>query len=286
MKISIRTSANKEENINKAREQAQDNPKIKSVIIGYADITFDDKYKLNGAQIRERLDEEKKVYVQLPFYLQDPEKNNGVARQEILHPVNSQTRNALNNAVLDQFKSGTKDTLEYDLGDKVTFKPTVTTEMVEVFSNSKFDNVGKARIGFGDWMLHGVNIKPYSSDNPEHKTGLHINLAASPKPAVDENKQPIYNADGTRKMDYQTIFMPLTTEAYEELNSTVLAAYETAKKEMAKNASWGIGVPKPRTEENKSVKKDNVQDANVDYSDMDLSEFEDLDLTASNGISR
>ena len=269
MKISIRTIHYT------PSEQTEKRAEAKSDLIGYATLRFDDNYVLDKVQIRERRDNNE-LFVALPTI---PDKEG--KPKEFFHPITPETRTALNKAVLGQFndenvKQG--DYYAYDLGEKVTFKPTAKAD--NFFDFTKENVVGIGSVRFGEWVCENISVKRKVERDAD---GNSIKGKYTDELYVDTPKYP-KKKDG-KITEYQQMFYPVTEEAAAEFKKVCIDALEEFKKEKAKNADWGIGVHEERTNV-QSVEKDNVQDASDDYSDIDVSEFEDLVLPASNGRSR
>ena len=256
MKVSIRTN----------HYENTDMPNLK----GFATLTFDDKYVLESVKILENK-EKGELFVALPTIKVNPDKNDGNEYKEFFHPITERGRKGMNDAILKQFNDASlanNTTKEYDIGDKMSFRPSATEK--NFFDYTKDNIVGIGSVKFGnDYVLENVQIKTKNDGN-----GVYIDTPNRKK------------GD-----DFVPYFHPITTEAAADLKEVCVNAFESYKAEKEKSYDWGEGVVVERTENNaaaaeKTATTPAMDNMMSDFEDIDASEFEDLDLTASNGLSR
>ena len=251
MKISIRTN-------HYTPSETKENSKVE--LKGFATLRFDDKYVLDNIRIMENK-EKGTLFVALPTI-----KGRDGDYKEFFHPITSNTRDALNKAVLGQFSSESVvqgDFYTYDLGKTATFEPTAKGN--NFFDYTKDNIVGIGSVKFGEWVCENIQIKKMKD-----KDDVYIDTP---------NRKD--NSTG----EYKQMFFPITKEASAEFKKVCVDALEEYKAEKAKSADWGIGVHEERSVEPAPV-VENAQDVGaMSIDDMDLSDFEDIDLSASNDKS-
>ncbi|MCR5479896.1 MAG: SpoVG family protein [Ruminococcus sp.] len=258
--------------INTRHVDIKDNPHIK----GYATLKFDDKYVLEAVKIVENK-ETQELFVALPSIPVDPEKNNGVERKEIFHPITEGGRIGLSKAVLKQFADAEKDgkSYTYDIGDKMSFEPSATAKNFRSAHNNGNNAVAFGSVKFGnDYVCDYVSIK-----NKIDGTDVYI----------DTPNRKVKDPEHEGEMKYAPYFHPITTEAAAEFKAVCVKAFSDYKAEKERSYDWGDGIEETRAvSQQKAVAADNSQEiGGLDMSEFeDTSEFEELDLTASNGISR
>ena len=226
---------------------------------GYATIRFDDKYVLDNVRILENK-EKNTLFVALPTI-----KTKDGEHKEFFHPITADTRNALNKAVLGQFNSAELEQNEfyaYQLGDKVTFEPSARAKDFFDYTKDNIIGIGSVKFGY-DWVCENIQVK-------EKKDGSGVYID-TPSRKVEKTGE------------YNQMFYPITPEAAAEFKQVCVNALDEFKKEKAKAADWGIPVKEERTDAQPAVENEQGVDNSISFDD---SEFEDLDLSASNSRGR
>lgn len=268
--------------INTRHVDIKENPHIK----GYATLKFDDKYVLEAVRIVENKDSQQ-LFVALPSIPVDPEKNDGKDHKEVFHPITEVGRNSLNRNILKQFADAEKDgkNIAYDIGDRMSFEPTASAKN---FRNAQggTNTVAFGSVKFGeDFVCDYVSIKKIAErDENGETTGNYTNDVY-----IDTPNRKVKDPEKEGKMKYAPYFHPITAEAAAEFKEVCVKAFADYKAEKERSYDWGEGVEETRTtSQQKAVAADNSQEVGgLDMSEFeDMSDFEELDLTASNGISR
>lgn len=248
---------------------------------GYATLKFDDKYILESVKVLEGTDanDQKKLFVALPSIKVDPDKNEGKEWKEFFHPITDKGRQGMTNAILKQFNNpDVKDNtfMSYDVGDKLSFEPTASAKNFNDYTKENLVGIGSVKFG-KDFVCENIQVKT-KKEVSAGEDGLYID---TPNRKVDPAKN-----DGK---EYRAYFHPITAEAAAEFKNVCVNALNEFKAEKAKGYDWGEGVVEERTESKKAEKSETAE-TSIDGIDMsqfeDTSDFEPLDLTASNGLSR
>ena len=255
MKVSIRTN----------HYENADMPNLK----GFATLTFDDKYVLESVKILENKDKE--LFVALPTIKVNPDKNDGNEYKEFFHPITERGRKGMNDAILRQFNDASlanNTTKEYDIGDKMNFRPSASEK--NFFDYTKDNIVGIGSVKFGnDFVCENVQVKTKKDGNDVY----------------------IDTPNRRKGEDFVPYFHPITAEASKEFKEVCVNALDSYKMEKEKGFDWGEGVVVERTNNKlasaeKYTATPSMDNMMSDFEDIDESEFEDLDLTASSDLSR
>lgn len=70
-------------------------------LLGYADVTVDDAIAIHGIKI---LEGEKGLFVAFPSEKRVDKENNSVSFSDVVHPVNQETRDMFEKAIIENFK--------------------------------------------------------------------------------------------------------------------------------------------------------------------------------------
>ena len=156
----------------------------------------------------------------------------------------------------------------------MSFEPTASAKN---FRNAQggTNTVAFGSVKFGDdFVCDYVSIK-----NKNDGTDVYI----------DTPNRKVKDPEKEGEMKYAPYFHPITSEAAAEFKEVCVKAFADYKAEKERSYDWGEGVEETRTtSQQKAVAADNSQElGGLDMSEFeDESEFEELDLTASNSLSR
>lgn len=182
-------------------------------LMGFAGIKFDEDFALENIRIKKA--QSGALYVELPKYKRNT-GNGEVEYREVFHPINSDMRAALNEAVLSSFErtSDDKKSFAYKYGDEPLNVTKVNIHLYEKDAMRGFANV----LTTNGFVCENVKVK-------EGSNGLFVDLPKYRTVQKDEAGNIVMGADGNPAPAYKDIFHPITKEAYEKLKESVLKAY-------------------------------------------------------------
>ena len=212
----------------------------KDNMLGYARVTFDDKYVLENIKIKQNSQGYR--YVELPKYstVKKDENGNRIMKddirggyeyeyKDIFHPYTEEASKAFTDAILTEYKNvhdngANKNGTAYTIGNDSFSVGRVTVGLVKNY-NEKNHTLGLANVSFND-MFIVENVKIKKSVSEEHKGENIIDMPTYRAVAKDEEtKKPILDENGKTTYEYKDAFHAITSEGYHELYDNIMAEY-------------------------------------------------------------
>ncbi len=184
----------------------------------FANVVFDGRFALENIKIKES--STNKLYVELPRYKR--KSGDETEYKDVFHPITTEMHKAFNGVILSSYEQAdeNKKIFAFEYGKEPLAVDYCTTKLYSVkddalkgFSNVVFEQ------GFA---LENVKVK-----HSNQSGNLFVELAKYRATAKDEGGNTQVDEKGNTLYVYRDCFHPITKEAYDDLSSAVIEAYET-----------------------------------------------------------
>lgn len=180
--------------ITKLKVTALDTPK-ENGIVGFATATFNDTFTVNSITIREKADKTG-LFVRMPM-----KKTTDGNYTDVVHPINKETRQSLNNMIIDAYESG-----NYVQEFPCNKETSITAQNCVKYTEGKYGNaIGRVDVVIDDMVIHNCR--------------LSMNEHGEPSVAFPSWKD--------KEGNHHSICVPHSKEAYQEIKLASLQEYNT-----------------------------------------------------------